>query len=395
MTAAPLSRSQERLAVLALAFGVFVVAVNVNLVGALVPYLREDGMYRGMSGLEGHFGLLLGAANGASALAALLLGPSIDRYGRRGPMLLGGVLLVAGIVAHLFAVSPGQLLLVRGVSGFGGGLVFASASAAVADLVPYERRAAAMGIFSAGLFLATPVGLPLGLAIAERAPEGWRTAFGWLALPSLLAVVGFARFLPAGLGRAEGRVNQWQVLRQPGVFPALLSVALYTGGFFTAVQFAPDWLDRSGLMPKEDQKLLWIFLGLSTAVGSLILPRFADRLGKRPVVLFATAGVAICFLLLARATSTMGLLAVGLPVTMLAALRSPALQALMSDIVEARHRGTLMGLRAAAVNVGGSLCAFGGGKVVEVHGYRALLYAGALILVASYFLVRYFVKERS
>ncbi len=398
MTAAALqlTRSRERLAVTALAFGAFVVTVNVNLVGALMPFLREDALYRGLAADECTIALgsLVAATNAASAIAALALGPVIDRVGRRGPMLLGGALLLLGVGAHLFAASHVELLVLRAVSGIGGGLVFASASAAVADLVPYERRAAAMGVFSAGLFLATPIGLPLGVWIANAGAGAWRSAFAWLAAPTLAALVGFARCLPHGLGRSDARVNQLAVLRAPQVAPALLAVMLYTGAFFTTVQFAGNWLDEAGLLAKEKQWSVWLALGLSTAAGSLFLPRLADRFGKRTTVLITQAGVTVCLLALAQVHSIAGVLAVGLPMTMLGALRTPALQALMSEIVGPSMRGTLMGLRAAAVAIGGSACAAAGAVVYAGHGYHALVVGAAALTLASYVLVRFGVREQ-
>ena len=396
MTAAApvLDRGRERLAVTALAFGVFVITVNVNLVGALMPFLRESALYAGLAEDEVKVALghLLAVTNAAGAVAALLLGPLIDRVGRRGPMLWGGVLLLLGVAAHLAVDSHAQLLAARIVAGFGGGLVFTSASAAVADLVPYERRGAAMGLFSAGLFLATPLGLPIGVWIA-KSDAGWRPAFGWLTVPALVALLGFARFLPPGIGKSGTKVSQLQVLRAPQVVAALLSVMFYTGAFFTSVQFAGTWLDETGLLPKEKQWQLWMTLGLATTVGSLFLPRLADRFGKRNVTLLTNAGVALCLVVLARVDSVAGLLAVGLPMAMFGAARTPALQALMSDLVSPSWRGTLMGLRSAAINIGGSVCADAGGALYAAHGYHALVFAAAGVIALSYLMIRVGVRE--
>ena len=391
---AALTRSQERLVVIALAFGVFVIAVNVNLPGALMPFVAEDPMYLLLSKAQQKvtLGQLIWVTQAAAAAASLLLGPVIDRVGRRGPMLVGGAMLVLGVAAHVFAGSHLQLLAARVVSGFAGGLVFTSASAAVADLVPYARRGAAMGVFTVGMFIATPVGLPVGIAIASSGQEAWRGAFGYLTAPAALALIGIALFLPAGLGRSDQRVSQVAVLRQPHVGAALLSVVLYTGAFFTTVQFAPKWLDETGLLPKADQSWLWIGLGLSAVVGALLLPRLADRFGKRNTVLVTTAGVAVCLVLLARVETVAGLLAVGLPMTMLAAARTPSLQALMSEIVQPRMRGTLMGLRAAAVNLGGAGFALVGAGIYAGEGYAALAVAAAATMVVAYLMVRFFVR---
>lgn len=388
-----LTRSQERLAIGALSLAMFVVAVNINLVGAMMRFIVEDPGYAalGKTAAEGRASQLLWATSGAAFVSSLLMGPVVDRIGRWLPMVVGGALFAVAMAAHAVAADHVQLLAARVVSGFGGGLVFMSGSAAVADLVPYQRRGAAMGLFSLGMFLAMPLGLPIGVAIAKSGAEAWRFSFAWLAVPGLLAIPGFW-LCPKGLGKSAYKVTQIQVMRQPHVTPALLSVMLYTGAFFTAVQFAPSWLDDSGLVPKESQAFLWVVLGFTAAAGSLILPRLSDRVGKRNMVLFTSAAVAVCLLLLARVETMAGLWVVGLALTLLAAARTPSLQALMSEIVEPRMRGTLMGLRAAAVNLGAFAFAAAGSEVFRHQGYAALLYCGAGAVVVAYFLVRLFVK---
>src|SRR5262245_59984518 len=110
---------------------------------------------------KGRISQLLWATSGAAFAASLLMGHMVDRVGRRLPMIVGGALFTVAMAAHGVVADHAQLLAARVASGFGGGLIFMSASAAVADLVPYERRGAAMGVFSLGMFLATPLGLPV------------------------------------------------------------------------------------------------------------------------------------------------------------------------------------------------------------------------------------------
>jgi len=390
-----LSRSRERFAIGALSLAAFVVAVNVNLVGPMIPFVEQDPLYVAMDGAlaEARTNQLLWLTSGAAFLASLLLGPVVDRVGRRLPMVVGGALMVLAMLGHLGVTAHYQLAALRVIAGFGGGLVFMSASAAVADLVPYERRGAAMGVFSLGMFLATPVGLPVAVSIASGGGDSWRLAFVWLAAPAALALVGFG-LCPRSLGKNEQPVTQVEVMRQPFVTPAMISVMLYTGAFFAAVQFAARWLDDSGLLPKEEQAPVWIVLGLSAAVGSLVLPRLGDRIGKRNMVLLTTAAAAVCLILLSRVETLAGLWVVGMLLTLVAAARTPSLQALMSELVEPRMRGTLMGLRAAAVNLGAFAFAALGGEVYRHHGYDALLFLGAAAIVVAYALVRYFVRVR-
>lgn len=387
--AAPLSRRSENQALLALTLGAFAMSLHNQVMGPLLPYV-EPGLR------DGSDGLLIGSASLAGAVGGLLLGPLVDRKGRRPPMLFGMLLFALGCAGYLLATSRGLVLGTRAVSGFAVGLVYTAASAALADLIPYERRGAAMGVFTAGTYLAAPIGFPLAQQLAGSV--GWRVAFGAQALLGILVWLGFWRLLPAGVGRGEHPPAPWRVLQQPMVVPAITTVLLYVGAVTASIQFLATWLDDSGLLPRSEQTLVWVVLGLAMAAGSLLLSGVSDRVGKRTFVLLTTAGVALGFLLLSYVASLTGLWAVGLPLAVVAAARTGPMQALMSELVPGELRGTLMGVRAAAVNLGIGVCAVGAGRFYEAGGrgnggYELVLMGTAGAIVAAYFLVRLFVRE--
>ena len=385
---AALTRRQEVFALGALTLGAFAMALNANVMAPLRPFLATE-----LGIAKDDWGWLLSVAGIAGAIAALLFGPAIDRWGRRPPMLLGSLVFVTASVAHLAIESYQGFFLARLFAGFGGGVVYVGASAAVADLVPYERRGAAMGVFSTGIFLALPVGLPLANVLAQA--QHWRWIFAVQAAFGLLTAVALWRLVPGGLGRSGLWTSQLRVLRQPGVRAALGSVLLYTGAFFTTVAYTGEWLHETGIVPRDAQAWLWITLGLGSAIGSLVLPRFSDRLGKRNFVLLTTLGVAVCFVLLARVVGARSLLLVGVPITLLTAARMGPFQALMSEIVPPQMRGGLMGLRSAAINLGIGVFAAFGGRFYEAYDFERWLYVAAATVVASYLLIRFGVRERA
>jgi predicted MFS family arabinose efflux permease len=104
--------------------------------------------------------------------------------------------------------------------------------------------------------------------------------------------------------------------------------------------------------------------------------------------------VAVFLVLLTRVAGLGSLLLVGLPLTMVAAARSGPFQALLSDIVPSDMRGSLMGIRAAAVNLGIGLFTWLGGDFYGRFDYQRLLYAAAATVVVAYFLVRIGMRGR-
>lgn len=364
-----------------LALAAFPLALNNNLVGPLLPFFEPaivpDADAKGQ---------LFASAGIAAAISSLLLGPWIDRQGRRRPMVLGLILFAAASVAHLLATTHMHLLALRLVAGFGAGLAFTAASVTVADLVPYARRGTAMGIFSIGILLTMPVGLPVAQWIA--ATLDWRWAFAGIGLLAIGAALLFPITLPPDPPVHGRGVPYLRVLRTRGVVAALLSIMCHVGGFFTVVQFTGPWLDASGHLARDQQWPIWLGLGICAAVGSALLPRYADRYGKLPFILATTAVVSIGLLVLGRWLSFELLVWVGIPIAIFASARIGPAQALLSELVPAGQRGTIMGIRAAAVSFGMGVFGWLGARLNGELGFDALLVGGGLMLALAFLLLR-------
>lgn len=383
----PKPRRGERLIVWALTLGAFAMALNSQVLAALLPFLEPE-----VAPDKAAKGTLASAAGFAGAVGAFLLGPWVDRVGRRPPMLAGMVVFSIASVMHCMASSFSMLLVARAVAGFAVGVAYTGASAAVADLVPYERLGAAMGIFNAGIFLATPIGLPLANQLAVHGH--WRWIFAAQAGLGVATVLVFSATLPAGLGRSGRATSQFTLLRQPMVTPTLLAVLLAAGGFFAFVQFVGQWLDETAIVPRQQQAWLWVGLGLASAVGSIALGRVTDRVGKRAFVLLTTGWLAVLLGLMLWVDGLGKLLVVGLPMTVVAAARTSAFQALAAEIVGPAMRGTLMGARSAAVQLGQGVFLVAAGLVYETGGFGGFIGLSVAAVAMSFLLVRVYVRDR-
>lgn len=374
---------------MAMAMAAFALNLNTNVMGALLPFLGE-GSELGLGRTEKAW--LLSAAGAASAIGALLSGPLADRRGRRGPLLGGLLLFSVASAAHAMTTSYGMLLALRIVAGAGVGTAYAAASALVADLVPYARRGAAMGVFTAGMFLAVPVGLPLAVWFANSGD--WRSIFWLQAGVGVLAWVLSARLVPWE-PPAPGGGSPLTVLSRPGVMAALLATMLHVGSFFTTVQLAGDWLDSAKILPKSGQGSLWIVLGLASALGSLLLGRLGDRLGKHDFVLLTSVLVVACLVWLGQVETLTALWPAGLMLAVVAAARTGPLQALVSGLAPRQEQATLMGLRAAAQQAGVFLFAVLAGPLYDHFGFKAVVVAAGGCQALSYVAIRFGVKEHA
>jgi MFS transporter, DHA1 family, inner membrane transport protein len=363
-----------------------VMALNANVMAALLPYLKEVPEFAG-----GDFGGVIGAAGLAGAIGAFLLGPLVDLYGRRPPMILGMAVFSLASFAHVWATELSLLLVARAVAGFAAGVVYSAASAAVADLVPYERRGKAMGLFTTGMFLGLPIGLPFAGVCADFGHWEWVYVFqGCVGIGAMFAM---RAYLPPGLGKGGAFFEHLPKLATRDVYGALGSVLFYVGSFFTAVQFVGAWLDESGILMKRNQWSVWVVLGLCAAFGSLFLARIGDRIGKRNWTNITCVVVAVCLFGLTFVEGTLGLLLVGIPLAVVSAARTGPFQALISDLVPSDTRGTLMGVRSAAVNLGTGLFPVLATRIAG-EDYDTTLYLSSCGVVVALLLVVLLVKKQ-
>lgn len=121
-----------------------------------------------------------------STLSVPIAGRLGDLRGRRGLLLAGIAILIAGCLPAALAPGMGVLICARGLQGIGGGLVQASAFALLGEIYPPRERGRLMGLFSGIFALASVAGPILGGIVADRV--GWR----WV----------FALDVPLGLGAA-------------------------------------------------------------------------------------------------------------------------------------------------------------------------------------------------
>lgn len=383
---APLTRAQERLAVAALALAAFALNLNTNVLGALQPFLPAAVLPTATS-----FSWLVSGAAWGSAAGALLVGPLADRVGRRAPLLWGTASFVVLSALHGVVSGFTALLALRVLSGVAVGVAYASASAIAAGLSPYERRGRTLGVFTAGMFLAIPVGLPIANWLAQSGH--WPVIFLVQAAFAAIGLLCALAAVPDDRG-AGVWIAPWNMLARPPVLATLVAVMLHVGSFFTTVQLATGWLDRTGLVRKADQGWLWIVLGFASALGSFALGRLSDRFGKRNFVLASSIVLLLCFGLIDERLDRGWFLALGLLLAVTAAARTGPLQALTSGLVPSYELGTLMGVRAFAMQAGVGSFALVAGGLEAGHGFGAVLLAAAACQAFVYLAIRFGVRER-
>lgn len=341
---------QARLPTIFILLTVVIDAMGIGLIMPVMPDLILDVQ----GGSLANAALWGGVLSTSFAIMQFLFGPVIgnlsDRFGRR-PILLASLAVMALDYLVMALAGTIWLLLAGRIVGGITAATHSTAAAFMADTRPPEKRGAGFGLISAAFGVGFVLGPLIGGFLGEfgpRAPfysaailSSANFAFGWLILPETvtdairrpfrwkranpLGAVGNIRALP-GLGRMLVVLFLYQLAFN--VYPAIWA-------FFTQARF--DW----------DTRLIGISLatyGISIALVQGGLIRVALKyLGETSTVIVSFGFALLSFAILGFISN--GTLALALiPVSALAAMATPAIQALMSHRIPADAQGELQGI---------------------------------------------------
>jgi predicted MFS family arabinose efflux permease len=254
---------------------------------------------RGLGVDETTLTVLLSVRNGLG-LSAPLLGRVADRFGRRTSMLLGlGVFILALGAAALWPSWWTFALAMLGVA-VARLLHDPALLAHLGDQTPYAQRGRVMGISEFGWSGATFIGIPLlGLLIGSA---GWAAPFAPLAGLGVLAAFGIGWAIPSAPALTPNpspiEKGNLRTLLRPHLIAALSMGALAgLANEILSVSYG-HWMEGSFGLRVVELGATAIVIGAAELLGEGAVATLADRVGKRRMVLGATALNAAAYLLL-------------------------------------------------------------------------------------------------
>jgi EmrB/QacA subfamily drug resistance transporter len=169
--------------------GIFTAAMDQTIVGTALPRVVAD-----LDGLE-HIAWVFTAFMVTSTTTVAVVGRLTDLFGRKPFLLLGIVILALGSALAGTSQSMFQLIVFRGVQGFGAGMIMGTAFAVIGDVFPPAQRARWTGVMSGTFAAASVIGPLLGGWITDNL--SWHWVF-YVNLPiGALAFVVFAWVMPS------------------------------------------------------------------------------------------------------------------------------------------------------------------------------------------------------
>jgi len=313
------------------ALGGFLLGFDATVIAGAVPFIRDD------FGLGGSaHSLALGwavSSLGWGAMAGnLCTGVLSDRYGRRSVLLLTAVLFLGSSLLAAFAHSYTTFILARILGGLAVGAAILTAPMYIAEMAPAERRGLLVAINQLMIVIGISASFFSNDFILTIAAGSWRWMLGVEAIPSLVflalltTVPESPRWLLARGRRAQalevlravrdrdaeaelekiqaaaraGRTGSWSALlsrrmRFVMVFAAGLAFFQQITGINAVLYYLPTIFAQTGggLASAFHQAAI---VGAVNFAMTLVAMRWIDRLGRKPLLIVGTGGMAAALL---------------------------------------------------------------------------------------------------
>lgn len=317
-----------------------------------------------------HFGFIVSAYGLSAGISGFLAAFFVDNYDRKKVVLVAYIGFVVGTFACAFAPTHQFLIVARVIAGTFGGLIGAQVMSIVADTFDYQRRATAMGFVTTAFSIASVVGIPAGLFLANKL--GWHTPFlvvGSLGLIVIFLIIKYVPPLDKHLKNRQEKPNPLAVitniLKNPNQLRALLlSVTIMLGHFSIIPYIAPTLVANVGFS-QNDIYLIYLVGGALTIFSAPMVGQLADKKGKYPVfVIFALLSLIPIYLITNMFTGALwAILFVSGIFFVFSNGRMIPTQAIISNVVTPQQRGSFMAInsslqlfaQAMAANIGGFL----------------------------------------
>lgn len=316
------------------------------------------------------FSLLVGAYTLSAAVSGFAAAFFVDKFDRKKFLLFayGGFLI--GTLFCGIAPNYPLLLMARIFAGLFGGMIGAQVLSIISDIFPYEERGKAMGSVMSAFAVASTLGVPFALYIAN--------AFSWHAPFIFVVILGSAiypflyRYIPPMDKHLKQQKEHGpfyalqQVTADSKQMLALLFSFLMMMGHFLIIPFINPFMEFNRGYSKMQTPMIYLVGGAASFIAANILGRWADKYGKLRVFvscLVLSLGLVMLITHLPQVPFPIVLSFFGIWFVFSTG-RAVTAQAMLSNVVPAAQRGSFMSFNSSVQQLGTSTASFVAGMVV-------------------------------
>jgi MFS family permease len=327
-------------------------AMDTQFLSFVIPTLIATwSLSKGEAGLIGTVTLL------TSALGGWVAGILSDRIGRVKTLQITIVWFAFFTLLCAFAQNYSQLLIARGLMGFGFGGEWTAGAVLIGEVIRPRDRGKAVGMVQAGWAIGWAASAGLYTLVFSLLPGelAWRALFalGVLPAPFVIFIRRFVKEPEVHLQQQQrdaqaGHTSSFFEIFGPGVWLTTLRTAILAtgtqGGYYAITTWLPTYL-------KTEQHLSVVGTGGYLAViiagsyaGYLCGAFLSDRFGRKlNFIVFSIASMAIALVYTRVPMSNALLLVLGFPLGFFASGIFAGMGAFMTELFPTRIRGSGQG----------------------------------------------------
>lgn len=342
-----------------------------GLLTGLLP-LTLDVYLPGFPAMAEHFGTDMGSLQLTVstsllgfALGQVMWGPITDRFGRKGPIVIGLLIFIAASLACAVAPSLGILAVLRFVQAAGACAAVVGGRAMARDQYEGRALASAMSVIFLLFGLAPALSPVIGTLLLSR--WAWPSTFIALAAIGAIALVGIAvhpETLPRDRRRAHGLGETLEgfrtVLRHPMTARATVLTFLAGAALFAWVAVSPAVLIGEEGLSLPTFTVVFVIVALAQVLGAqvnTILLRRVDvhRMLARLIAVMCLGGVVLLAATLVHAPLWLRIVLITVAIAPIVAVFGDAMTVALEPF--AALAGAVAGIVGAMQTIGGSASA--------------------------------------
>lgn len=346
----------------------------------------------------GQFSALVSAYTFSAGIVGFLGALYADHFDRKKFLMFNFTGFIIGTAMCAMAQGFASLLTARIIAGAFGGVLNACVLSLVTELIPFKRRGAAMGVVMSAFSIASVIGVPLGLYLANM--FDWHAAFIFICLVAAIFWIASIIYLPAvkvdhePTSIVQNLKNFKKILIQPDYLVSFSLTVILAFGVFGIVPFISAYMVKNVGFLEKDLPLIYLVGGMCTIISSRIIGKACDRLGSIKVFRFLALISILPMLLMTHLP----------PVPIWAALFTCAFfmvfvsgrfipaMTLISGVVKPKERGTFMSLENAFRQLGAGASSQIAGVIIttsaagQLVGYNIVGYIGVATSIIAIFI---------
>lgn len=365
---------------LILVLGTFIIGTDDFVIAGLLPSIADD-----MNVSIATAGQLVTAFAIAYAVGAPVLGTLTFNIPVKTLLVISMIVFTVANSFSAIVTSLELLFVTRVLAALAAAVFTPLAMAASTSLVPDTMRGKALSFVVAGITVGLILGAPIGTSIGNAL--SWRYSFVFVAVISLITVVGIMIFLPRI--EREASVSMKERLKsfdKTIILTLSVSIIATTGGFMTYTYIAPIITEITGVV---NISVFLLLLGIGSLFGNLVGGYLTDRIGAPKTLQLSLFGFSILLAVLSLLTlltpSTLSVILVGL-LSLVWGIpgfaMNPALNSFLISL-NPKQASMILSFSASALYIGIGLGAIAGGGVISVSTINYVGIGSATLVMAA------------